>query len=104
MLHNSALDRDPFLNAAASQGVSPALMASTIKQMHELVDIAHQINGTACDTRTRLFGPWPMAGETAGSLREAPCGQAAELQEVVSRLRSVLTDTRENVANLAAGL
>lgn len=86
-----------------SQLISPSLIASTISQLNEIAEIAAHTNGTLIDTRQRLFGPWPVAGEK-GQFREATSGLAADLADVIARVRSTVIDARDNALSLSSAL
>lgn len=104
MYAEQTMPESDYLGATAGRSaVSASLLSATIKQVNELTDIALQANGTICETRTRLFGPWPTNGEK-GNIREAPNSQASELADALTRLRAVVMDTRENAAALSSAL
>ena len=90
----------------ATRATNSSLIISTIKQVNELTDAALQANATICETRSRLFGPWPTRPTSAekDNIREAPNGQASELSEAINRLRAVVFDARENAAALSSAL
>lgn len=95
---------EPSGYLGSSQAVSPSLMNSAIKQVHELAEFALQANGTICESRARLFGPQPANGTEKTGLREAPNGLASELTEAIARARAAVLECRENAAALSSAL
>lgn len=86
--------------ASATLGVptAPSLSQTVLAELAQLTDIAGGINSSLYETRQRLFGPWPQQAINAAmsSQGEAINSFEAQTMDLLSRLRGVLLDARDN--------
>jgi hypothetical protein len=78
--------------------VAPSLSQTVLAELAQLTDIASGINGSLYETRQRLFGPWPQQAVSGAmsSQGEAINSFEAQTMDLLTRLRGILLDARDN--------